>query len=107
MTVLADSAWQSLGAVRDLDVGGKKEVTLANGKLVLLIRNENGLFACCADCPHQDTPLAEGSLDGKVLTCPLHFWQWNIETGERMGIAELPLEVYEIRQENGEWFIRV
>lgn len=105
MTVLAD-VWQALGPLDDLGLGDKKEVALANGKLVLLIRNESGLHACCADCPHQTTPLAEGSLDGDILMCPLHFWQWNIRTGEKVGIAELPLEVFELREENGEWFIR-
>ena len=104
MTVLADN-WQSLGKLDDIALGEKREVTLPSGKLVLLIRSESGLHACCADCPHQDTPLAEGLLEGNILTCPLHFWQWNIETGEKMGIAEMPLEIFELRQDNGEWFI--
>ncbi|MBX9710967.1 MAG: Rieske 2Fe-2S domain-containing protein [Xanthobacteraceae bacterium] len=106
MTVLADT-WHSLGTFDDLEIGDKKEVTLPDGKLVLLIRTQSGMHACCADCPHQDTPLAEGMLEGDVLTCPLHFWQWDINTGEAIGIAEEPLAVFELRQENGAWFIRV
>lgn len=105
MTVSADT-WQPLGKLDDIEVGDKKEIALTNGKLVLLIRTESGFHACCADCPHQDTPLVEGSLDRDVLMCPLHFWQWDIRTGEKIGIAELPLEIFELRQENGEWFIR-
>ncbi|WP_029584223.1 Rieske 2Fe-2S domain-containing protein [Bradyrhizobium sp. URHD0069] len=105
MTVLVE-VWQSLGKLDDLAVGEMREVALPSGKLVLLIRSESGLRACCADCPHQATPLAEGMLDGNVLTCPLHFWQWNIETGEEMGVAEAPLEIFELRQENGKWLIR-
>jgi toluene monooxygenase system ferredoxin subunit len=106
MTVSAD-IWQPLGRLDDLDEGDKREVTLPGGKIVLLIRAQGKLHAVCADCPHQDTPLAEGSLDGTVLTCPLHFWQWDIKTGEEIGLAELPLEIFELRQEQGEWFIRV
>lgn len=105
MTVSADT-WQPLGKLDDIEVGDKKEVELPSGKLVLIIRSDSGLYACCADCPHQDTPLAEGSLDGNILMCPLHFWQWNIETGEKVGLAEVPLEIFELRQDNGEWFIR-
>jgi len=106
MTVSADT-WQPLGKLDDIEVGDKKEITLPSGKIVLVIRTGSGLHACCADCPHQDTSLVEGVLDGDVLTCPLHFWQWDIRTGDKVGIAELPLEIFELRQEGGEWFIRI
>ncbi len=105
MTVSAET-WRPLGKLDDIGLGDKIEVTLPGGIIVLLIRTETGLHACCAVCPHQDTPLVEGSLDGDVLMCPLHFWQWNIGTGEKLGIAELPLEIFELRHEGGEWFIR-
>jgi toluene monooxygenase system ferredoxin subunit len=105
LTATADT-WQPLGKLDDLEVGEKKEVTLPSGKLVLLMRAEDGIYACCADCPHQETPLVEGSLDGDVLMCPTHFWQWNIKTGGQIGIAELPLEIFELREESGDWFIR-
>jgi nitrite reductase/ring-hydroxylating ferredoxin subunit len=105
MTVPADG-WHPLGNVDDIEVGDKREVTLPNGKWVLLIKTQGGLRACCVDCPHQATPLAEGSIEGNILTCPLHFWQWNIDTGEQIDPAELPLKIFELRQENDQWFIR-
>lgn len=106
MIVSAD-VWQPLGRLDDLEEGEKRELALPGGKFVLLIRAEGEMHAVCADCPHQDTPLAEGSLEGTVLTCPLHFWQWDIKTGDEIGLAELPLKIFELRQENGEWFVRV
>jgi toluene monooxygenase system ferredoxin subunit len=105
MTVSTD-VWQPLGKLDDLGVGDKREVTLPNGKIILLINAEGRIHAVCADCPHQETPLIEGSVEGTVLACPLHFWQWDITTGEEIGLAELPLEIFKLRQENGEWFIR-
>ncbi|WJR75864.1 Rieske 2Fe-2S domain-containing protein [Bradyrhizobium sp. NP1] len=106
MTVSAD-IWQPLGRLDHLEDGEKREVTLPGGKIVLLIKTEGTVHAVCADCPHQDTPLAEGSIDGTVLTCPLHFWQWDIQTGDPVGIAELPLRIFELRQEDGAWFVRI
>lgn len=105
MTVSADS-WLPLGRLDDVEEGERREITLSTGKIILLIKAEGRLHAVCADCPHQDTPLAEGMLEGTVLTCPLHYWQWDIRTGEEIGVAELPLEIFELRQENGEWFVR-
>jgi toluene monooxygenase system ferredoxin subunit len=42
-----------------------------------------------------------------VLTCPLHFWQWDLVDGAPLGIAELPLPVFEVREEDGEILVRV
>lgn len=105
MTVLVEG-WEVVDGLDDLAVGGRMEVTLASGRIVLVLRSEAGYFACCADCPHQDTPLVEGAFDGTVLTCPVHFWQWDVRTGEAMGIAELPLPTYELRRSGEHWLIR-
>lgn len=33
-------------------------------------------------CPHQHIPvLAEGELEGTVITCPMHGWQFDLATG--------------------------
>ena len=33
-------------------------------------------------CPHQGGPLGEGELDGKMVTCPWHAWDFDVTTGE-------------------------
>ncbi len=43
--------------------------------------------------------LEEGLFDGDVLTCHQHLWQWKVETGEPIGLAEEPLEVYDVEIE--------
>src|ERR1700674_3646199 len=74
----------------------------AEGGLKLLVANAGGdYFAYQAMCPHQDVPLCEGFYDGAVLTCHQHLWQWNIRTGAPMGLAEAPLERYEVFIEDG------
>ncbi len=90
----------------DVVEGDKLEVELENGDYVLLLRVSGTVFAVCADCPHQDTPLSEGMLDGLILTCPVHFWQWNIDTGDMLGPTELPLARYQVKEINGEIFVR-
>lgn len=33
-------------------------------------------------CPHQHIPvLADGEIDGDILTCPMHGWQFDVTTG--------------------------
>ena len=66
----------------------------------LLVANSGSeYFAVQAVCPHQEVALCEGMYDGSVLTCHQHLWQWDIRTGAAMGIAEAPLERYDVTVE--------
>jgi toluene monooxygenase system ferredoxin subunit len=86
---------------------GLTEAEIAAGTSVLLMRSGEAVYACQAVCPHLDTLLAEGMWDGTVLTCHQHLWQWNVaEGGEPMGLAELPLTTYEVKQEDGDVYVR-
>ncbi len=77
----------------------RAEVALPDGRLLLLLRTCRGLRACPADCPHQDTPLFDVPVVDGVLTCPTHFWQWDLATGEPLGLAEMPLPLFPIRED--------
>ncbi len=69
----------------------------AEGGLKLLVANSGeDYFAVQAICPHQEVALCEGLYDGAVLTCHQHLWQWDIRTGAPMGLAEAPLERYDV-----------
>lgn len=75
---------------------GLKECEAEGGMKLLIANSGKEYFAVQAICPHQEVPLCEGMYDGAVLTCHQHLWQWDIRTGAPMGIAEAPLERYEV-----------
>ena len=70
-----------------------------DGLKLLVVNSGDDYFAYQAMCPHQEVPLCEGLYDGAVLTCHQHLWQWDIRTGAPMGIAEAPLERYDVTVE--------
>lgn len=80
----------------DVPSNGLKECELEGGMKVLVANSGSEYFAVQATCPHQEVALCEGMYDGKVLTCHQHLWQWDIRTGAAMGIAEAPLERYDV-----------
>jgi nitrite reductase (NADH) small subunit len=44
--------------------------------------NIDGKFHCMQGiCPHAGGPLGQGTLDGNILTCPWHGWQFDARTG--------------------------
>jgi nitrite reductase/ring-hydroxylating ferredoxin subunit len=102
----ASAEWQRACADGDVKPGDRLEVELG-GRRVLLLGAASGIVACAADCPHQDTPLCDGDLDGDVLTCPIHFWQWQLPDGAPLGLAELPLPVHPVELRDGAVWVRL
>jgi 3-phenylpropionate/trans-cinnamate dioxygenase ferredoxin subunit len=43
-----------------------------------------------ANCPHPGGDLFKGTLNGKVLTCPLHHSQFDISHGQVIQLTDLP-----------------
>lgn len=83
----------------DVPANGLKECEGEGGLKLLVANSGSEYFAVQAICPHQEVALCEGMYDGAVLTCHQHLWQWDIRTGAPMGIAEAPLERYEVMVE--------
>ena len=47
-----------------------------------------------------EEPLCDsGMLFDGMLTCSKHLWQWDMKTGEKIGIAEKELLFYDLKQE--------
>lgn len=83
-------------------VNGMKGCETDDGTLVLLADTDGELFAWQGLCPHQEVCLADGLYDGKILTCHQHLWQWDVRTGDPIGMAEEPLAGYRVSVQDGE-----
>ena len=59
------------------------------------------MYAYRNECLHQGSPLAGGLVKDGVITCPLHFWRYEAETGAKCGEPGLRLESYPVRVESG------
>jgi nitrite reductase/ring-hydroxylating ferredoxin subunit len=79
------------------------------GELEILVVNFNDQIYCLnARCTHAGAPLAEGTLNGWILTCPWHGSQFNITNGIVLrGPAEKQLKSYPSTIRDGYVFIEV
>ena len=69
-----------VAATADVPPGTGKCVE-ADGKQIALF-NVGGVFhAIDNTCLHRGGPLGEGELEGKIVTCPWHGWQYDVTTG--------------------------
>ncbi len=63
--------------------GGMKAIE-ANGKEIVLCNYDGKIYAIGRRCGHMNAPLDVGTLEGYILTCPMHHSQFDITTGEAL-----------------------
>ena len=78
---------------------GAHRVAEASGHPVALF-NVNGTIYCLDNtCLHRGGPVGEGELEGDIVTCPWHGWQYNVRTGENLFDPAVKLATHEVRVE--------
>jgi nitrite reductase/ring-hydroxylating ferredoxin subunit len=94
---LCDKSVLEVGEFRSFKVRGAEFLAL----------NVSGKIYCLdGRCTHAGAPLAEGNLEGEVLTCPWHYSQFNIASGEVLhGPAQKPLKTYRVEEKENAYYI--
>lgn len=67
----------------EITAGGMKAV-VADGKKIVLCNYDGKIYAVGRRCGHMNAPLEMGTLEGYILTCPMHHSQFDITTGEAL-----------------------
>ena len=96
----------SVGAVDSFPPGAMRTVRAGDRQLAVA-RIGDDFFALESACLHLKGPLGEGHLDGFVVTCPWHGWQYDVRTGKNEFDLAIELERYEVQVEDGEVKIAV
>lgn len=96
-----DMTWIDIGALADIPAQGARVVKTAAGCVAVFRTADNQVFAIDDRCPHKGGPLSEGIVHGHFVTCPLHAWVFNLETGGTQGTDEGALKTYAARIDAG------
>ncbi|WP_417807567.1 nitrite reductase small subunit NirD [Thioclava sp.] len=90
-------SWIDIGAIDDIPLRGARKIKTALGCVALFRTGEGEVFAAADRCPHKGGPLSEGIVHGQSVTCPLHNWVFDLNTGQAQGedgsIATFPLRL--------------
>jgi len=95
-----------VASLSDLAPGSAMMVEV-NGKEIALFNVGGTVYATDNTCLHQGGPLGEGSLEGEVVTCPWHLWEYNVRTGEKVGASSLKVATYPVKLEGSDIKIAV
>lgn len=97
---------------------GTSTTVKAFGTTVAVFNVEGQVFALSNHCPHHGGPLCHGRIsgavlpsqpyeyrygrEGRVLICPWHGWEFDIESGRTIFDPAVRVKIYEARIEEGE-----
>jgi 3-phenylpropionate/trans-cinnamate dioxygenase ferredoxin subunit len=108
-----------LTSTEDFEPGAMREIEV-DGHKFLVARVGDSFHVTDGRCPHLGGHLAEGVLDGSIVTCPRHHSQfdlrdgscvrWTDWTGAALTVAELakhprPLRAYDSKVEGGRVYV--
>jgi nitrite reductase (NADH) small subunit len=93
-------------AVSEIPPGKIREVTVA-GK-ALAVANVAGEFhAIDNTCLHRGGPLGDGPMEGKIVTCPWHGWQYDVTTGKTCQNPSVAVKMYSVEVRGEDVFVDV
>lgn len=95
-----------IGAARDWKPGTFCAAE-ANGRRIVVYNVGGSYFATDERCAHQGGPLGEGLLEGSVVTCPWHAWQFDVTTGQAIYDPGVCVRTYPVRVEGDDIFVEV
>lgn len=79
-----------------LDPGRIIEIII--GGTAIAVANVDGTyFALSNACAHAEGPLGEGSLNGHIVTCPYHGWQYDVRDGGCKTTADVKVATYPVK----------
>ncbi len=100
------SRFVKMATLDELPPGGTREIE-HDGRIYALFNREGTIVAIDGICPHQGGPLAEGFVEGTLVTCPWHGWQFDLKTGCMPGSARIKVSVFAVKIEGNDVLVEV
>ncbi|CAM2065380.1 Nitrite reductase small subunit NirD [Sulfidibacter corallicola] len=93
--------WQVVGHIDQIPLRGARVVQTPLGNIALFRAAVDRVYALEDRCPHRGGPLSEGLVHNGRVTCPLHQYVIELDTGEAVYPDEGCVTTYPVRLEEG------
>ncbi len=77
------------------------------GKEIAVFNVGGKIYAIDHVCAHQGGPLGEGGLDGNIVTCPWHGWQYDVTTGVCAFNPSIKQQVFQVKEEGEDVLVEI
>ncbi len=93
--------WKKLCTLDEIPRLGSRVVKSPKGDIAVFRSADDEVFALHDKCPHKGGPLSQGMVAGKVVTCPMHSWKIQLESGEAVAPDKGCTQSFAVKLEAG------
>jgi len=93
--------WIEVCRMEDIPPQGARVIRATLGCVALFRTAEDKVFALEDRCPHKGGPLSQGIVHEGGVTCPLHNWVIDFETGRAKAPDEGRVRTFPVQVEDG------
>ena len=86
---------------------GERKIVQVDDLSIGVFHHKGAWYALRNNCLHRGGPVCTGSLEGEVLTCPWHGYQYNVTTGKLLVDPSAKLETFPVEIRNDELYVQV
>src|SRR5574337_410144 len=97
-------AFMRVGKKEEIPAGTIREFQV-DGKTLALANVDGNYYAIHNTCLHRGGPLGQGELEGKVVTCPWHGWQYDVTSGKVTMNPAVGVETYAVEVRGEDIFV--
>lgn len=97
--------WTEIVELEAIPKLGSRVVRTDTMDIALFRTAKNEIFALRDSCPHQGGPLSQGIVHDNTVTCPLHNWKINLDSGEALAPDEGCTNRFPTKVENGKVYL--
>lgn len=111
----------------DLEPGDRLNYATDAGIEIALFNVDGTLYAISNRCAHMGGPICQGKVQGALkgefvepgrrvreyfadepaVACPLHGWEYDLETGVHLGVDDIQLPTYNVAVEDGTIYLEL
>ncbi|MGH8751914.1 MAG: nitrite reductase small subunit NirD [Burkholderiales bacterium] len=101
------SLWVKVAALEDIPPLGARVVRSTLGDIAVFRNSADEVFALRDKCPHKGGPLSQGIVHGRKVTCPLHGWNINLDSGAAVAPDTGCTQAFEVKVESGTIYLNL
>ncbi len=99
--------WVDACDVSHIPARGARRLVVPHGEIGVFKAQDGALYAIDNQCPHKKGPLTEGIVHDTAVTCPLHNWVIDLQSGRARGADEGCVRTYPVELRGDRVFIDI
>jgi nitrite reductase (NADH) small subunit len=99
--------WIEIGRLDEIPRLGSRVISNGFGDIAVFRTGEDKVFAVRDRCPHKGGPLSQGIVHGTRISCPLHNWVIDLESGQALAPDAGETACFPIKLEDGVLWLKL